>query len=145
MRFFSKNQGFTFIEIMVVIIILGILAAIVIPRFVGRTEEAKRIAAAVQIRNIEGALHLFKLDNGFYPSTEQRLRALVEKPTTGRIPKKWIKGGYLSKVPRDPWGNEYIYLSPGQQDRSYDVISYGDDGEKGGEDENADIENWALE
>ena len=106
--------GFTFIEIMVVVAILAILAALVVPRIMGRTDDAKRTAAKVQIRNIEGALQLYKLDNGVYPSTEQGLKALVEKPSVGVVPKKWKIGGYLPKLPEDPWGNPYKYLSPAQ-------------------------------
>jgi general secretion pathway protein G len=148
--------GFTFIEIMVVVAILAILAALVIPRIMGRTDDAKRTAAKVQIRNIEGALQLYKLDNGVYPSTEQGLKALVEKPSVGVIPKKWKIGGYLPKLPEDPWGNPYKYMSPGQSSiqtsgqstglrAEYEIISLGTDGEVGGEGVNADITNWNLE
>ncbi len=140
----SKEGGFTFIEIMVVVAILAILAALVVPRIMGRTDEAKRTAAKVQIRNIEGALQLYKLDNGVYPSTEQGLRALVEKPTVGVIPKKWKPGGYLQKIPEDPWGNPYKYLSPSPRGE-YEIISLGTDGEVGGEGVNADITNWNLD
>src|SRR5262249_10155157 len=108
-------RGFTFIEIMVVVAILAILAALVIPRIMGRTDDAKRTAAKVQIRNIEGALQLYKLDNGVYPSTEQGLKALIEKPSSGVIPKKWKVGGYLPKLPEDPWQNPYKYMSPSQK------------------------------
>lgn len=104
------SRGFTFVEIMVVVMILGLLAALVVPRIMGRTDEAKRTSAKVQIRNLEAALQLYKLDNGVYPSTEQGLRALVEKPSTGVVPKKWKLGGYLQKLPEDPWGNPYKYL-----------------------------------
>ncbi len=110
-----RGRGFTFIEIMVVVAILAILAALVVPRIMGRTDDAKRTAAKVQIRNIEGALQLYKLDNGVYPSTEQGLKALVEKPSVGVIPKKWKIGGYLPKLPEDPWANPYKYLSPSQK------------------------------
>src|SRR6185436_14795796 len=117
-RFMPRNlggtAGFTFIEIMVVVAILAILAALVVPRIMGRTDDAKRTAAKVQIRNIDGALQLYKLDHGVYPTTEQGLKALVEKPSVGVIPKKWKIGGYLQKLPEDPWGNPYKYLSPGQ-------------------------------
>ncbi len=136
-----STQGFTLIELMVVIIILGLLAGLVVPKLIGRTEQAKRTQAKLQIRNIEQALKLFKLDNGFYPSTEQGLKALVTKPTTGRIPKNYRKEGYLERVPKDPWGNEYIYISPGQHG-DYDIISYGADGVPGGEGEDADITSW---
>ena len=136
--------GFTFIEIMVVVAILAILAALVVPRIMGRTDEAKRTAAKVQIRNIEGALQLYKLDNGVYPSTEQGLKALVEKPSVGVIPKKWKLGGYLPKLPVDSWQNPYKYLSPSPKG-DYEVISLGTDGEVGGEGINADIANWNLD
>lgn len=140
----KSQRGFTLIEIMVVIVILALLAAVVVPRIVGRTDEARRTTAGVQIRNIEAGLHLFKLDNGFYPSTEQGLEALVTKPTIGQIPQRWREGGYLPKVPKDPWGYPYIYLSPGNHG-DFDLISYGNDGEQGGDDNNADVESWDLE
>ena len=138
------TAGFTFIEIMVVVAILAILAALVVPRIMGRTDDAKRTAAKVQIRNIEGALQLYKLDNGVYPSTEQGLKALVEKPSVGVIPKKWKIGGYLQKLPEDPWANPYKYLSPSQKG-DYEIICLGTDGEVGGEGINADITNWNLD
>jgi len=138
------TAGFTFIEIMVVVAILAILAALVVPRIMGRTDDAKRTAAKVQIRNIEGALQLYKLDNGVYPSTEQGLKALIEKPTVGVIPKKWKVGGYLPKLPEDPWGNSYKYLSPSQKG-DYEITCLGTDGEVGGEGVNADITNWNLD
>jgi general secretion pathway protein G len=144
-RHFLRNErGFTFIEIMVVVAILAILAALVIPRIMGRTDDAKRTAAKVQIRNIEGALQLYKLDNGVYPSTEQGLKALVEKPSVGVIPKKWKLGGYLPKLPEDSWQNPYKYLSPSPKG-DYEIISLGTDGEVGGEGINADITNWNLD
>lgn len=143
-RVFARDGGFTFIEIMVVVAILAILAALVVPRIMGRTDDAKRTAAKVQIRNIEGALQLYKLDNGVYPSTEQGLKALVEKPSVGVVPKKWKLGGYLPKLPEDPWGNPYKYLSPTQKG-DYEIMSLGTDGEMGGEGVNADITNWNLD
>jgi general secretion pathway protein G len=139
-----SQGGFTFIEIMVVVAILAILAALVVPRIMGRTDEAKRTAAKVQIRNLEGALQLYKLDNGVYPSTEQGLKALVEKPSVGVVPKKWKIGGYIQKLPEDPWGNVYKYLSPSPKG-DYEIISLGTDGEVGGEGINADITNWNLD
>ena len=139
-----NERGFTFIEIMVVVAILAILAALVVPRIMGRTDDAKRTAAKVQIRNLEGALQLYKLDNGVYPSTEQGLKALVEKPSVGVVPKKWKIGAYLPKLPEDPWANPYKYLSPSPKG-DYELISLGTDGEVGGEGINADIANWNLD
>ena len=136
--------AFTLIEIMVVIVILGLLAALVVPRIMGRTDDAKRTAVKVQIRNIEGALQLYKLDNGVYPSSEQGLKALVEKPSVGVIPKKWKVGGYLPKLPEDSWGNPYKYTSPSPKG-DYEIMSLGTDGELGGEGVNADITNWNLD
>jgi general secretion pathway protein G len=141
---YRGNAGFTFIEIMVVVAILAILAALVVPRIMGRTDDAKRTAAKVQIRNLEGALQLYKLDNGVFPSTEQGLKALVEKPSVGVVPKKWKIGGYLPKLPEDPWANPYKYLSPSPKG-DYELISLGTDGEVGGEGINADIANWNLD
>lgn len=137
--------GFTLIEILVVVIILGVLAGLVVPRIVGKPGEARQAKALMQIESLETALKLFKLENGFYPSTEQGLEALVTKPTTGRIPKNWRSGGYLDKgrVPKDPWGNEFIYLSPGARNPDFDLMSTGGDGEIGGEEEDADITNWS--
>ena len=139
-------RGFTLIELMVVIVILGILAGLIIPRIMGRPEEAKQLKAKMQIESLETALKLYKLDNGMYPDTEQGLQALVEQPETGTIPKKWRKNGYLEKgrLPKDPWGNEFIYLSPGAHGE-YDIISYGADGVPDGEDKNRDINNWEIE
>ena len=140
-----RNQhGFTLIEIMVVVVILGILAAIIIPRISDRPEQARRTKATMDIKSIETALSLFHMDNGFYPSTEQGLEALVEKPTTGRIPVDFKEGGYLKKVPLDPWKNPYIYISPGTHD-DYELMSYGNDGEEGGEGKYADINSWELD
>ena len=138
--------GFTLIELMVVIIILGILAGLIVPRIMGRPEEARRMKARVQIESIETALKLYKLDNGYYPTTEQGLQALVQPPTVGRLPKKWREGGYLekAKVPTDPWGNEYVYLSPGIH-HDFDLTSHGADGQQGGEGKDQDINNWELE
>ena len=138
--------GFTLIELLVVIVILGILVGIVGVRIMGEPEKAKRTKAQVQIANLETALKLYKLDNGYYPTTEQGLQALVEPPAVGQLPKAWREGGYLEKgkVPKDPWGNEYVYLSPGIHG-DCDLISYGAEGEPGGEGNDADINNWELE
>jgi len=141
----NDNRGFTLIEIMVVVVILGILAAVIIPNFLSRPDEAKVTKTKVDMKSIEEALGLFKLDNGFYPSTDQGLKALVEKPQTGRIPTKFHDGGYIKKVPVDPWGNAYLYLSPGLHNQNYDLISYGADGQQGGEEFNADINSWELD
>lgn len=141
----DKNQrGFTLIEILVVVTILGILAAIVVPRILERPEQARRTKATVDIKGIEESLGLFKLDNGFYPSTEQGLQALVVKPQTGRIPSRYPEEAYLKKAPVDPWGNPYVYLSPGVHGQ-YDIISYGADGEPGGEGNDADVRSWELD
>ncbi|HEY6838183.1 MAG TPA: type II secretion system major pseudopilin GspG [Geobacteraceae bacterium] len=139
------KRGFTLIEIMVVIVILALLAALVGPKIMGRSDDAKIADAKVQIRNIESALKLYKLDNGVYPATEQGLQSLVEKPATGQIPKNYKAEGYLEskKVPKDPWGNDYTYLSPGEHG-DYDLCSYGADGVKGGEGKSADICNWDI-
>jgi len=143
-RLIKCDRGFTLIEIMVVLIIIGLLAGIVVPKLMGRTEEAKRIKTAVQIKNLQSALDLYKLDSGVYPSTDQGLQALVEKPAVGEIPNNWKEGGYIDKIPKDPWGNNYVYISPGVHG-DYDLYSYGADGEEGGEGRNADIQSWNLE
>ncbi len=142
----NGSQGFTLIELMVVIIILGVLAMWVAPKIMDRPGEARQMKVRLDIQNLETALKLYKLDNGSYPSTEQGLQALVEMPETGVIPKKWKKGGYLEKgkVPKDPWSNDFVYLSPGLKG-DFDIISYGADGAPGGEDENKDINNWEIE
>ena len=144
-RGMNSNRGFSLIELMVVIIILGILAMYIGPKLMGRTDQAKEVQARVQIEGLETALKLYKLDNGVYPTTEQGLQALIETPDTGTVPKNWRKGGYLEKgkIPKDPWGNEFVYLSPGTQG-DYDITSYGADGVPGGENENKDINNWEL-
>lgn len=142
----NGNQGFTLIELMVVIVILGVLAGLIVPRIMSRPGEAKQMKAKIQIESIETALKLYKLDNGAYPTTEQGLQALVEPPETGNVPKNWKTGGYLEKgkVPKDPWGNDFIYLSPGVNGE-YDITSYGADGVPDGEGENKDVNNWDLE
>ncbi|GAB6909457.1 pseudopilin, cryptic, general secretion pathway [Desulfosarcina cetonica] len=142
----NNRRGFTLIELMVVIVILGILAGLIVPRIMSRPEQAKRVKARMQIESISTALKLYKLDNGAYPTTEQGLQALVESPSSGNVPKNWRKGGYLEKgkVPSDPWSNDFVYLSPGTHD-DFDIISYGADGAAGGEDNNADINSWDSE
>lgn len=142
----NDNNGFTLLEIIVVVFILSILAAIVAPKIIGRTDDARIAEAKVQIRNFETALKLFKLDNGFYPSTEQGLEALIERPTVGKIPLKYREGGYLEQrtIPLDPWDNPYIYISPGIYG-DFDLICYGADGREGGEGKDADIQNWNIQ
>jgi len=135
------RAGFTLLELMVVIVILGLLAALVVPKLIGQSEKAKQTAARVQIRSLEQALQLFKLDNGFYPTTEQGLVALVRIPEVGRIPKNYRQGGYIDRIPNDPWGGAYVYLSPGAHG-DYDISSYGADAMPGGDGENADINSW---
>lgn len=139
------KNGFTLLELLIVLAIIAILAAYIAPRIIERPEEAKRVMAGVQIRGLETALDMYKRDNGMYPSTEQGLSALVEPPTIGKLPKNWSRGGYLKngKVPKDPWGNDYIYLCPGVHG-DYDIMSRGADGVAGGDDKDADINNWDL-
>ena len=138
-----KQGGFTLIEIMVVVVILGILAALVVPQVMNRPDQAKVTVAKGDIKAIGAALDMYKLDNYAYPSTQQGLDALVEKPGGNPQPKNWNRDGYLKRVPKDPWGNEYQYLSPGTQGQ-YDLYSYGADGKQGGSELNADIGNWDL-
>jgi general secretion pathway protein G len=143
-RIARGQAGFTLIEILVVVVILGILASIIVPKIMKRPEEARRTKAVMDIKAIETALNLYRLDNSVYPSTEQGLEALVTKPTTGVIPRNWKEEGYLDKVPKDPWGNLYVYLSPGVH-KEFDLVSYGADGVEGGEGKDADVENWNLD
>lgn len=142
----TPREGFTLIEIIVVVFILSLLVAIVAPKIIGRTDDARVADAKIQIRNFETALKLFKIDNGFYPDTQQGLNALIEVPTTGKIPGKFREGGYLErrKIPLDAWGNPYLYISPGLQG-DFDIISFGADGSEGGEGKDADITNWNME
>ncbi|QGZ29300.1 type II secretion system major pseudopilin GspG [Stutzerimonas stutzeri] len=137
------QRGFTLIEIMVVVVILGILAALVVPQVMNRPDQAKVTVAKGDIKAISAALDMYKLDNYAYPSTQQGLDALVEKPGGNPQPKNWNRDGYLKRVPKDPWGNEYQYLSPGTQG-PFDLYSYGADGKQGGSELNADIGNWDL-
>ena len=136
-------SAFTLIELMVVIVILGILATLIMPRILDKPEQARRMKAKVQIRSFQSALALFKIDTGRFPTTSEGLNALVSDPGV----QGWNKGGYLEqgKVPLDSWGNRYIYLCPGREGRDYDLVSYGKDGESGGSDNDADIESWNLD
>lgn len=143
----KSQKGFTLIEMFIVITIIGLIAALIAPRMMGRLKEAKRIKAVHDIQSLSTALELYALDNDRSPSTEQGLKALVEKPDVEPIPKKWREGGYLKQkfVPKDPWGNEYIYISPGLKDPDFDIIGYGADGAAGGTGDDADIESWNLQ
>jgi general secretion pathway protein G len=136
-----REAGFTLIEIMVVIAIIGILATLIVPNIMGRPDEARATAAKHDVGTINQALKLYRLDIGRYPTTEQGLTALVERPTSEPIPQNWKTGGYLSSVPKDPWGNPYQYSNPGTRGE-IDVISYGADGKPGGTGTDADIGNW---
>jgi len=142
----KRSGGFTLIELMVVLVILGVLAGLIVPRIMGRPEEARRQKTIIQMESIETALKLYKLDNGSYPTTEQGLQGLVEQPATGAIPRNWREGGYLEKgkIPKDAWGNNYIYVSPGTHGE-FDLSSLGADGEPGGEGKNRDLNNWENE
>ncbi|MBF0465990.1 MAG: type II secretion system major pseudopilin GspG [Nitrospirae bacterium] len=139
-------RGFTLLEIIVVVFILSLLAAIVAPKIIGRTDDARIADAKIQIRNFETALKMYKLDTGFFPTTEQGLEALVVKPTVGQIPPNYREGGYLEnkKIPADPWGRPYVYVSPGAHG-DYDIVCYGADGAQGGEGINKDIESWNIQ
>ncbi|WP_035060758.1 type II secretion system major pseudopilin GspG [Andreprevotia chitinilytica] len=138
-----KQTGFTLIEILVVITILAILGALIVPKIMDRPNDARVVAAKQDIRSVVQALKLYKLDNGRYPTTEQGIKALVEKPNSPPVPGNWKTGGYLEKLPKDPWGNDYIYLNPGLHGE-IDVMSYGADGQAGGEGYDADIGSWQL-
>jgi general secretion pathway protein G len=136
-----RARGFTLVEIMVVVVIIGILGALVVPKLLGRTGESRVTAAKVDIATMMQALKLYKLDNQRYPTTEQGLNALIAKPTSGPSANGWKEGGYIEKLPKDPWGNAYQYLSPGVKGE-VDVFSYGADGQQGGAGEDADVGSW---
>jgi general secretion pathway protein G len=137
----AAQRGFTLIEIMVVIVILGVLAALIVPKVMGRPDEARIVAAKQDIGAISQALKLYRLDNTRYPTSEQGLKALVQKPTSGPETKNWKPGGYLEHLPDDPWGHPYQYANPGTHGE-IDIWSLGADGEPGGEGVDADIGNW---
>lgn len=139
----SGQGGFTLLEIMVVVVILGILAVLVVPKIISRPDEARVVAARQDIASLMQALKLYRLDNQRYPATEQGLQALVARPTTAPIPPNWKGEGYLDRLPRDPWGNPYQYLNPGVHGE-IDIVSYGADGAPGGAGNDADIGSWAL-
>ena len=148
----KAQNGFTLIELMIVIVIIGILATLLIPRIMERPEEARRVKAKADIKTIESALKLYKIDTGNYPTTEQGLEALIRKPDTSPVPNKWREGGYLEgdAVPKDPWGNPYYYTASsssgtsGTSGRDYEIVSYGSDGQPGGTGKNADISSADL-
>ena len=137
------GAGFTLIEIMVVVVILGILAAVIVPRLTSKPDEARAVKAQADIRQLESALEMYKLDNFYYPSTQQGLEALVTKPSGDPQPKNW-RAGYITRLPKDPWGNPYQYLQPGNKG-NFDVFSMGADGKPGGEGADADVGNWNVE
>ncbi|MGH7822059.1 MAG: type II secretion system major pseudopilin GspG [Candidatus Binatia bacterium] len=139
----TASGGFTLVEILIVVFIIGLLATIVSVNVIGRTDEARRTKAMADIKEIEQGVHLFKLDNGFYPTTDQGIAALIQKPTSGPPARKYPADGYLNKssVPEDPWGYPYVYLSDGQ---SYILRSLGGDGEQGGEGNAADLDSRDL-
>ena len=140
----NTQSGFTLIEIMVVVVILGILAAIVVPKVMDRPDAARVTKAKQDIRALESALNLYKLDNFNYPSTDQGLEALVKKPSGNPEARNWKQGGYLDRLPKDPWQHDYQYLNPGTHGE-VDIFTYGADGRPGGDGYNADIGNWSLE
>jgi general secretion pathway protein G len=136
-----RQRGFTLVEIMVVVVIIGILGMLVVPKLLGRTGEARVTAARTDIATLMQSLKLYKLDNQRYPTTEQGLQALVQKPTSGPAANGWKEGGYLEKLPKDPWGNNYQYLQPGLHGE-VDVFSLGADGQPGGTGEDTDVGSW---
>lgn len=142
----NRQRGFSLIELMIVVVILGLLATLLVPRIIDRPEEARVSKTMIDIRTLESVLRLYRLDNGMYPTTEQGLAALVRKPETGPRPRNYRTGGYLeiSSAPKDPWGNEYRYRSPGEQQREYEIISLGADGKEGGTGFAQDVKNWEL-
>jgi len=140
----AHAHGFTLIEIMVVVVIIGLLAALVVPNLMGRVGQASVTKAKADIQAIETALTMYKLDNFNYPTTAVGLLALVQKPSDNSAP-NWRTGGYLKRIPKDPWGNEYQYALPGTHGGEFDLFSYGADKQQGGEGENADIGNWNLD
>ena len=137
-------RGFTLIEIMVVVVILGILAALVAPNVIRRIDDAQIAKARQDIRAYETALNLFRLDNFKYPTTDQGLQALVQQPGDTSI-RNWKPGGYIDGLRKDPWGNDYLYLNPGSKGKEYDLYTLGADGQEGGEGINADVGNWNAE
>ncbi len=143
-RLLIDQKGITLIEIMVVVVIIGILSTVIFTRVADRPEQARRTKAMTEIRAMQTSLELFKLDNGYYPSTEQGLDALVSTPTSGRIPSNYPESGYIEKLRNDPWQTPYVYISPGSHG-DYDIESFGHDQADGGTGKNKDIESWSME
>ena len=140
----ARHAGFTLIEIMVVVIIIGLLAAVIVPQFLGRVDDARVTKAKQDVQAMQTALTMFKLDNYVYPSTDMGLKALAQKPDAATV-KNWRPGGYLQHVNKDPWGNDYQYQLPGTHGGEYDLYSFGADGKPGGEGYDADVGNWNLD
>lgn len=139
---FSASGGFTLIEIMVVVVIMGIMAAMVVPKLMGRTDDARIAATKYDIVTLKKALDLYKLDNRRYPTSEQGLKALFAKPATGPTAVSWKPEGYIDRIPKDPWGNDYQYASPGTRGGEIEIFSFGADGQPGGIGADADIGSW---
>jgi general secretion pathway protein G len=137
----SIRRGFTLIEMMIVVVILGLLATLIMPKILDNPEKARRVKAKADMRTIQQALAAFKIDVGRFPTTSEGLQALVQNPGV----QKYQPDGYLERVPMDPWGHNYIYVSPGIHSKDYDIESYGKDGEDGGTGDDADIESWNLD
>ncbi|MGF1715156.1 type II secretion system major pseudopilin GspG [Photobacterium chitinilyticum] len=138
-----KQRGFTLLEVMVVIVILGVLASLVVPNLLGNKEKADQQKVVTDISALEQALDMYKLDNSVYPNTDQGLEALVSKPSSSPEPRNYRNGGYIKRLPKDPWGNEYNYVMPGEHG-AVDIFSLGADGQDGGEEVNTDIGNWNM-
>ncbi len=135
----SRDGGFTLVEIIVVLAIIALMAALIVPNVIGRPDEARVTVASTDLRTISAALKMYRLDTGRYPTTQQGLAALVDKPTAPPVPTRWSSEGYLPELPQDPWGNAYIYRSPGEGGAAFDLVSLGRDGKPGGEGLDADI------
>jgi len=137
----SRSADFTLIELMVVIVILGVLAGLVLPRIIDQPDKARVVKARMQMEGISMGLKQYTMDNGFHPTTEQGLRALVEKPNLGRTPKNYPPKGYMDNLPKDPWGAPYVYTCPGEHG-DFDLMSYGPEGQEGGDGSKTAIKSW---